>query len=148
MTLSALYNKNHNNEYLRCIGESDVGPGDYNLPLTHPHHLASIIVFEARTVFVPIGYFIIFLFRKKNAKEAPGISENSRKKRRIRNAVNAKYNFYIWLTEMPIFLVLVYRHPITIRIFLGISFGLSPILYLVGLEETRSELRNFGSKFF
>ena len=149
MTLSTLYNKNHINEYLRCIGKSDVGPGWFNnLPMTHPHRLTSVITFVSRTVFVPIGYIIIFLFRNKNAREAPGISDNSRKLRRIRNAVNAKYNFYIWLSEMPIFLMFVYRNPITVRIFLGISFGLSPILYLAGMEETRSELRNFGRKFF
>ena len=147
LTISALYHMNHSNDYIRCIGESKVGAGGYNLPFSHPHHLATIIAFVSRTVFVPVGYLLIFLFRVKNANEAPGLSENSRKKRRIRNAVNAKYNFYIWLSENSIFLMFVYRNPITIRIFLGISFGLSPILYLIGMEETRSELRSFAKLF-
>ena len=147
LTISTLYHMDHSNEYLRCMGESRVDPGGHNLPFLHPHHLAISIAFVSRTVFVPVGYLLIFLFRVKNANEAPGLSENSRKNRRIQNAVNAKYNFYIWLSEMSIFLMFVYRNPITIRIFLGISFGLSPVLYLIGMEETRSELRSFAKLF-
>ena len=81
LTVSAIYHRNNSNDYLRCIGESADGPGEYNsLPFLHPHRLATILALVSRIVLVPVGYLLIFLFRDKNANEAPGISENSRNK--------------------------------------------------------------------
>ena len=90
---------------------------------------------------MPVGYAYIFWFRHKTAVEAKGLSENARINRRMRNVVNAKFNFYIWLSEMSSFIGLAFGGKTSSLIYAFISFGVSPMLYLVGMEETRLELQ-------
>ena len=149
LTMSALYYKDQYENYHKCMGDSSGGSGPvWNLPIWHPHRLTTIMAFVARTLLVPIGYSLIFVFRKKNAREAPGLSENSRKMRKVRNAVNAKFNFLIWLSEMSALIMMISKGPISNRIYIIISFGFSPSLYLIGMEEARTEIRQIWGKFF
>ena len=145
LTLAAIAYKDHSKHYLVCIGQLEAAHGGsrWDLPIYHPFHLSSILAFISRTLFVPVGYSLIFWFRNKTTSEASGLSETSRANRRARNAVNAKFNFFIWLSEMSSYSVLIFGSNIGALIFLLISFGISPVLYLSGMEETRVELQDF-----
>ena len=147
LTGVALYYKDHYGHYHKCINKDYDGP-TWDLPLSHPFQLACHVFFLSRTLLVPIGYILIFLSRKKDANDAPGISEKSRKMRRTRNAVSAKFNFLIWLSEMSSFIVFIFEGPISDRIYLIISFGVSPLLYLAGMEETRIRLQLLAKNLF
>ena len=150
LALATIEYKDHSKHYLMCIGElpANTDRPRWDLPLSHPFRIASILAFSSRIFLVPAGYYLIFWFRDKNTSEVSGISEASRAKRRVRNAVNAKFNLLIWLSEMSSFIVLVFRGKISTVIFLLLSFGFSPMLYLVGMEETRKKLQNLCESLF
>ena len=147
ITASALYYKEHYDKYQICLGKITLGP-PWDLPSLHPLPLCTIAVMILRTVSVPIGYALIFFFRRKTDRKAPGLSETSRKRRMARNAVNAKFNFYIWMSEISSYLVLIFGGTFSRRLYMVLSFGVSPILYLLGMEETRVELKKIGDKIF
>ena len=140
------YYKEHYKPYQQCIGDGVVGPNFLNLPTLHPLPLATIIVFLIRSSFIPIGYTLIFFFTERTARKAPGLSESARAKRRARNAVNAKFNCYIWMFEMSGSVVLLFKGTFINRTYILLSFGISPLLYLIGMEESRSELQNLLTK--
>ena len=94
LTASAFYHIEHYDNYQMCLGKITI-ERVWDLPRFHPFLLVLKGVPISRIIFVPVGYIIIFFFRKKMDKKAPGISENSRRKRLTRNVGNAKFNFYI-----------------------------------------------------
>ena len=141
LTAGVFYYKDQFKLYRNCIGDPLVGSNFFDLPILHPLPLATTTVFLARSFSVPIGYIFIFFFTEKTTRKAPGLSENSRKKRRIQNAVNAKFNFYVWMCEMSSYAVHLFKGTFSARIYLVLSFGVSPILYLLGMEETRIHLQ-------
>ena len=140
LTTSALYYKEYYHMYRLCMGEINGGP-TWDLPIWHPHRIVTTAAFLSRTIVVPSGYIVIYFFRRKTDRNAPGLTESSRKRRITRNAVNAKFNFYIWLSEMSSFIVLIFRNTFSKQLFIVLSFGVSPILYLLGMEETRIHLQ-------
>ena len=146
LTSAAIFYKEYSKDYLECIGDIKIntdrsGPR-WNLQYSHPFLIASILTFASRTFVVPVGYALIFWYREKKATEMTGLSEVSRANRRARNAVNAKFNFFIWLSEMSSFIVIIFRGKITTTIFFLVSFGVSPVLYLIGMEEMRVEFQS------
>ena len=143
LTAGVFFYKEHYKPYQQCVGQVVDSSNFFDLPNLHPLRLTTIMVFFIRSFFVPIGYICIFYFTERTAKNAPGLSETSRIKRRAQNAVNAKFNCYIWMAEMLSFAVLIFNDPFSARIYLVLSFGVSPILYLVGMEESRLELLHF-----
>ena len=147
LTASAFYYREHYEKYQMCLGDSFEGPV-WDLPSLHPFPLATKASLFSRAIFVPIGYVLIYFFRRKTDKKAPGLSENSRIKRMTRNVVNAKFNFYVWLSEMSCFIVLIFRDTFSLRLYMVLSFGLTPILYLLGMEETRTELQKIQKHIF
>ena len=49
-----------------------VGSTTWNLPLLHPFHLSTLIMFISHVVLTPFGYYRIFTFRKKNDEKMAG----------------------------------------------------------------------------
>ena len=142
LTVGAFYYKTSYSHYQLCIGQLDQIHGGlrWDLPILNPFHLMSIFVFVSRTILVPLGYTLIFNFRNNTTEKAKGLSESSRAYRRMRNIVNAKFNCYIWLSEMSSYIGLLFASKTSSLIYAFTSFGVTPLLYLAGMEETRVEL--------
>ena len=146
LSTGVFYYKERYKPYQQCIGDEIVGPDFLDLPYLHPLLFVIRIIFLTRSFFIPVGYTLIIFFTERAAKKAPGLSETSRANRRARNAVNAKFNSYIWMFEMSSSAVFLFKCPFSTRVYLLLSFGVSPLLYLVGMEESRSMLKNLLKK--
>ena len=154
LTFFSYYYRNNSYIYLKCMNrveefyEKVEGSNMrvyWSLPLYHPFHLLSIVVFYLYIVIVPTGYFLIYLFRRKMDSKLMqlGLNKNKRNMRKAQNLVTTQFNLLIWFCEVVsgcvvlfpgsnIFLILYFFLPSTI----------SPVLYFVGIESNRMAMRN------
>ena len=137
--------------YLTCIGEQDtflhsneqVDGFAWLLPIYHPFHFISILAFFLYSVMVPLGYFLIYLFRKKDNYEVSGLNERSRLIRKHRNIVTTKFNMMNWMFEISGFIVLIPGERTFSVLYFLITCTISPVLYYVasGLNRLAAKRR-------
>ena len=119
LTLFSLIYREKSYLYLKCLGKEDDFFSQYEenglglrlfwlLPLYHPFHLISILLFFGYIVVVPVGYFYIYRFRKRHDSETRGLSENSHQLRKNKNLVTTQFNLLIWLCEVVSGVVLIF----------------------------------------
>ena len=132
-----------NVNYLACVDPAYKRPPStsWNLPIYHPFHFISVVMFFCFLILVsitsvpitselgievPIGYHKIYQFRKNQDSRIRGISDGALRTRKKKNLVSTKFNIMIWLVEaVACFIVLI---PGLFRI----RFQLSKIIYCVG----------------
>ena len=158
MTFFSFLYREQNFYYLNCIGKAEYFHSQnesslrlvWLLPLYHPFHLLSIIAFFSYTFLVPLAYFRIYRFRKQqDSKVNLGLSDNSRKVRIRKNLVTTRTNLIIWIAEvMSGFLVTLPGSNVFVIAHLFVPNSVSPILYYVGIEMNRQEMRAHFQKLF
>ena len=120
-----------------------VGSTTWNLPLLHPFHLLTLIMFISHVVLTPFGYYRIFTFRRKsNRKLAGSISVKSRIQRKQQNLVTAKFSFLNWLLEVvSLLVVLIGNDKVSTVLYLFLISCGPPCIYFLGVEEHRRAVR-------
>lgn len=141
--------------YLECIGQGEDFTGIqtninlvWGLSLFHPFHLLSILTFFSHTLLVPLGYILIYAFRRNQNTETIGLNESSRIARKNRNIVTTKFNLLIWLSEASSFFVLVPNGKTFYILYFLISSCVSPMLYYIGIEVNRQAVRQHLKELF
>ena len=118
----------------------------WHLSLLHPFHFTILCVFLGSILLTPILYCLIFKFRHHQNKKDIGLSGTSRKARKQRNVVTARFNFLIWLSETLILLCFMPSNSehgnIFLILFLILNGCLKPIIYYAGIESNRERIRS------
>ena len=150
LTALSYWFRDFNFYYLDCIGAADDFYDQtmypirvvWLLPLYHPFHVACYAGFFGFTIIVPIGYALIYRYRKKHDGETAGINEDTRKVRNRKNLVTTRMNLLIWICETlsGVLLLLTGSKVFVIAYFL-IPNAVSPILYYVGIEMNRQAVK-------
>ena len=131
--------------FLTCSGrEADFFSSDeringfaWLLPIYHPFHFLSIFAFFLYAIMVPVGYILIYCFRRKDNYEVLGLNERSRLIRKHKNIVTTRFNIMNWIFEVTGFIVLIPgKKSFTVLYFL-ITCTVSPLLYYTGIELNR-----------
>ena len=110
----------------------------FDLPIFHPFRALSILSFFLYSVLVPVGYFLIYRFRKKDDYHVSGLNERSRLIRRHKNIFSTQFNMINWIFEMSGFIVLIPGGSIFSILYFFITCTISPVLYYVGILKTKN----------
>ena len=113
LTFGSWVYQNKYTKFLNCMGkqnilfqsEQKITGLAFNLPIYHPFHALTIIAFFLFSVLVPVGYFLIYWFRKKDNYHVSGLNERSRLIRRHKNIVSTRFNMMNWIFEMSGFII-------------------------------------------
>jgi len=134
----------HDNNFLD--GKS-VGSPTWSLPVTHPFHLATLIMFISHILLIPIGYYRLFSFVKQNNSNlGDSISAKSRVRKKQQNLVSAKFNFLNWLLEaVSLVIVLSGYNKVTTVVYILLTSCGPPCIYFLGVEEQRRAVRRYLS---
>ena len=90
------------------------------------------------SVLVPVGYFLIYRFRKKDNYHVSGLNERSRLIRRHKNIVSTQFNMMNWIFEMSGFIVLIPGSNTFYILYFLFTCTISPVLYYAGILKTRN----------
>ena len=111
----------------------------FNLPIYHPFHALTTIAFFIFSVLVPVGYFLIYRFRKKDNYHVSGLNERSRLIRRHKNIVSTHCNMVNWIFEMSGFIIVLIPGGNSFStLYFLLTCTISPALYYAGILRTRN----------
>ena len=108
-----------------------------NLSIFNPFNFLSVIVFFLHSLFLPVGYLAIYIFRKQKDFITSGLTDKSRNNRNNRNVAKAKIATIIWLSEVCSDLVMIPQN--------GTVWS---ILHYSGIEVNRKTARGWLQEMF
>ena len=130
--------------YYRCLGITLPGRVAFTLPIANPFRLANLAIFFGYLAVSPVLYMLVSRCRVHQPKV--GLSDLCLQRRRTRNLVSARFNFFIWLSESLVLLVLVPRDPgveegdVMLVLYLILSSCVTPVLCYTSIESNREKV--------
>ena len=143
LSLGAFIYREEYTIYYRCLGIPLPGRVAFSLPITNPFRLANLAIFFGYLAVSPVLYVLV---TRCEIHQASVLTNSSLKRRRRQNLVSARFNFFIWLSETLILLVLVPRDAgaeegdVMLVTYLILSSCVTPVLCYTSIEANREKV--------